>query len=85
MSIDHWDKLPNGNIETFPFLGLETAPTATFGLVRLRFATTEAQFESGQHEALQLTMTPVQLRQASAALLRMAEHIEGMVPAGPTQ
>ena len=83
MPFEDWDKRPNGDVAVHPFLGWETAVTPLAGLVRLQYAEDEAQFEAGGI-GLQLTMTPIQLRSLSEALLRMADKIEAP-HSGPMQ
>ena len=75
MALNGWDTRPNGDIAVAPTLGWQTAIMPLNGLLRVRYAETEQQFESGG-VALQLVLTPVQLRQLSADLLNMAERID---------
>lgn len=70
-----WDTRPNGDIAVHPTLGWQTAIASLNGLLRIQYAENEQQFESGG-VALQLAMTPVQLRMLSQDLLRMAEKID---------
>lgn len=83
MSVQHWDLRPNGDLAVHPCLGFETATAQLTGLVRLIYAENEQQFESGG-VALQLAMTPVQLRSLSQGLLKMATAIEAQ-PLGTKQ
>lgn len=75
MALNGWDTRPNGDIAVVQTLGWQTAIMPLNGLIRLNYAETEQQFESGG-VALQLVLTPVQLRQLSADLLKMAELID---------
>lgn len=70
-----WDRLPDGKISTYPALGWDTAILQMIGLLRLRYARSESEFEAGGVN-LQVHMTPVQLRQLSQDLLRMADRID---------
>lgn len=75
MALDGWDLRENGDIAVSPTLGWQTAVMPLNGLLRLNYAENEQQYESGG-VALQLVLTPVQLRQLSADLLHMAERVD---------
>lgn len=83
MDLKRWDLRPDGNLAVQPLLAFETATAQMTGLVRLQYAENEAQFAAGGI-AVQLAMTPVQLRDLAAGLLRVAEAIEAQ-PLGTRQ
>lgn len=66
-----------GNIKTAPLMAFEThAVQGMFAIVRLEYAENEAQFRATSRPALQLTMTPAQLRALGLALQAAAERLE---------
>ena len=75
MAFDHWDKQPDGNLTTCPLLSYELGTAQMFALLRLSYARDQQEFETGG-VGLQLTMTPVQLRELAKALLRTADTID---------
>ncbi len=70
-----WDKSPSGNLIAHQVLGWDNAIAQMIGLLRLRYARSEWEFESGGI-ALQLHLTPIQLRILSQDLLQMADRID---------
>lgn len=75
MPTDDWEKTPEGNLLMYPLIGWDTAIAPMIGLLRLRYATSEEEFEAGGI-ALQLHATPVVLRQLSQVLSAMADRID---------
>lgn len=75
MGTDDWDKTPEGNLLIYPLIGWDTGIAPMLGLLRLRYATSEKEFEAGGI-GLQLHATPVVLRQLSQVLSAMADHID---------
>lgn len=70
-----WDLDQQGNLQVYPVIGWNTATAQMIGLLRLHYARSETEFEGGG-VALQVHLTPVQLRQLSRDLQRMADHID---------
>ncbi|MBO9724336.1 MAG: hypothetical protein J7530_08175 [Novosphingobium sp.] len=70
-----WDLTPEGNLKIGPVIGWETAIAPMIGLLRLRYAHSEEEFEAGG-TGLQVQMTPVQLRNLSESLRQMADRID---------
>lgn len=75
MSMDEWDLDEGGNLRMGPVTGWDTASAPMLGLLRLRYALTETEFETGGR-AVQVHLTPVQLRTLSQDLLQMADRID---------
>jgi hypothetical protein len=71
----HWTKNAEGNLVLYPLIGWDTAIAPMIGLLRLRYAQSEEEFEAGG-VSLQLHATPVVLRQLSQVLSEMADHID---------
>ena len=70
-----WDRQPDGNLAIFPVVGWDSAIAQMIGLLRLRYARSEQEFESGG-VPVQVHMTPVQLRKLSQDLSQMADRID---------
>lgn len=75
MDTDAWDLTPEGNIKLYPLIGWDTQIAPMIGLLRLRYARSEEEFETGG-VGLQLHATPVILRQLSQVLSAMADRID---------
>lgn len=73
--MDDWDLNEDGNLAAYPVMGWGTRSAQMIGLVRLRYARSETEWNAGG-VALQLHLTPVQLRQLSQDLQRMADRID---------
>ncbi|WP_416464001.1 hypothetical protein [Sphingomonas sp. VDB2] len=73
--MDDWDTLPNGNLAIYPVVGWDSAIGQMIGLLRLRYARSESEFESGG-VPVQIHLTPVQLRMLSQDLSNMADRID---------
>lgn len=73
--MDDWDRTADGNLASGPVIGWSSATAQMIGLLRLRVAHSETEFEAGGR-AIQMHMTPVQLRQLARDLLRMADSID---------
>lgn len=74
-TVDHWDKRPDGTLLIGPALGWDTAIAPMTGLLRLRYAHSEEQYETGG-VGLQVVLTAVQARQLSEDLRRMADALD---------
>lgn len=75
MAFEDWEKHPDGSLAVSPLLGWDIAVAPMTGLLRIRYAASEAEFETGG-QALALVLTPVQLHELSAAALKMAKTID---------
>ncbi len=75
MTIQDWDTAPNGNLIAHQVLGWDMKTAPMLGLLRLRYARSETEFESGG-VSVQLHMTPAQLRVLAEDLSRMADRID---------
>ena len=75
MAIEDWDTDDSGNLAVYPVVGWDTAIAQMIGLVRLRYARSETEFESGG-VPVQVHLTPVQLRTLSQDLAQMADRID---------
>lgn len=73
--MDGWDTLPNGNLAIYPVVGWDSAIGQMIGLLRLCYARSETEFESGG-VPIQIHLTPVQLRMLSQDLSNMADRID---------
>jgi hypothetical protein len=76
-SMKDWDTNPDGNLAVSPVMGWDTAIGGLVGLLRLRYARSETEFETGG-VGIQFHMTPVQLRQLADDLSRMADRIDAV-------
>ncbi len=74
-SVDHWDKRTDGTLLIGPAIGWDTAIAPLTGLLQLRYAHSEEQYEAGG-AALQVVLTAVQARQLSEDLRRMADLLD---------
>lgn len=79
MNTDNWEKTPEGNLLVYPLIGWDTAIAPMIGLLRLRYAQSETEFEQGG-VSLQLHATPMILRQLSEVLSAMADRIDAQNP-----
>lgn len=70
-----WDTRPDGNLLIGPALGWDTATAPMTGLLRLRYAHSEDQYEAGG-VAVQVVLTAVQARQLSEDLRKMADELD---------
>lgn len=75
MAVEGWDVDDEGNLRIGPLIGYDIATQRMLGLVRLRYALSEIEFETGGRP-VQMHMTPVQARALGQALLRMADTID---------
>nr|WP_314471104.1 hypothetical protein [uncultured Sphingomonas sp.] len=83
--LDHWDKRDDGNLLIGPAIGWDTAIAPMTGLLQLRYAHSEEQFERGG-AAIQVVLTAVQARQLSEDLRRMADQLDAdNLPRGTKQ
>lgn len=83
--VSQWDQRPDGKLLIGPVLGWDTALAPMTGLLRLRYAHSEDQYESGG-QALQVVLTAVQARALGQALLRMADALDAdNLPRGTSQ
>jgi hypothetical protein len=73
--LSHWDLRPNGNLLIGPAIGWETAIAPMTGMLRLRYAHSEEQFETGG-VAVQVVLTAVQARMLSEDLRKMADTLD---------
>ncbi len=73
--LGHWDLRPNGNLLIGPALGWDTAIAPMTGMLRLRYAHSEEQFETGG-VAVQVVLTAVQARMLSEDLRKMADTLD---------
>lgn len=73
--MDEWEKTPEGNLLCYPLIGWDSQIAPMLGLLRLRYARSEEEFEAGG-VGLQLHATPVILRQLSQVLSLMADRID---------
>jgi len=73
--MDDWDRTADGKLATGPVIGWSSATAQMIGLLRLRVAHSESEFEAGGR-AIQVHLTPVQLRSLAEDLLRMADSID---------
>lgn len=84
-NVNHWKKRPDGTLLIGPAIGWDTAIAPMTGLLQLRYAHSEEQYETGG-EALQVVLTAVQARQLSEDLRRMADRLdEDNLPKGTRQ
>lgn len=81
--MDDWEKTPNGDLLLYPLIGWDTAIAPMIGLLRLRYARSETEFEAGG-VAIQLHAPPDILRSLSTLLAQMADRIEAQ-PLGTQQ
>jgi len=85
LSLKHWDTRPDGNLLIGPAIGWDTAIAPMTGMLRLRYAHSEDQFEAGG-TAVQVVLTAVQARQLSEDLRKMADTLdEDNLPHGTQQ
>ena len=80
-----WDTRPDGTLLIGPALSWQTAIAPMTGMLRLRYAHSEDQFESGGI-AVQVVLTAVQARSLSEDLRKMADALdEDNLPRGTSQ
>lgn len=83
---DEFDLDGAGNIRLNPLVGYSTGTAAgMLCILRLEHVSSELDLRSGKTQALQLGMTPVQCRELSQALLRLADAIDSADQAGTRQ
>ncbi|MDH4746653.1 hypothetical protein OMP43_21740 [Sphingomonas sp. CBMAI 2297] len=73
--IRDWDLRPDGNLLIGPAIGWDTAIAPMTALLRLRYALSEEEYETGGRSA-QVVLTAVQARQLSEDLRRMADALD---------
>jgi len=76
LSIEHWNKLPDGNLALGSLTSWQTGMAPNRGLIRLEYAFTEAQMKAGETETCQLILTLPQMRELAELLLRTARLVE---------
>ncbi len=83
--LENWDTKPDGNLLIGPAIGWDTAIAPMTGLLRLRYAHTEEQFEKGG-TAVQVVLTAAQARMLSEDLRKMADSLDAdNLPRGTKQ
>jgi len=75
MAVKDWDTREDGNLDIERLIAWETAKMPMNGALRLRYARNEREFETGGI-ALQLLLSPVQLRSLSSALANLADALD---------
>lgn len=64
---------PDGSIKVVRPVGFSVALTENGGVLRLRYAATEADLETGAETALQLHVTANQVREIGATLIQLSD------------
>jgi hypothetical protein len=75
VAVEDWEKARDGKIFAHPTLGWEAAIAGMLTLVRVRYATTAEEYESGGRH-LPLQMTSVQARQLANDLRNAADRLD---------
>lgn len=84
MSLEHWNKRPDGTVEIGPLLGHEVVKVDIQGAVRLSFAYSEEHRKEGG-ASVQLMVTAEQAQSLAAALSALAERLGAMQAASTVQ
>jgi hypothetical protein len=72
---EDWE-MDGGNIKLFPVTGYSTAVAPMTAMIRIQFARSDDQLQTGATEAVQLGMTAAVARELAAAFLDMADRID---------